>query len=601
MKDKKLYQYIYTKNISPNVVGFIVQSTKGSRYILLLMILFTSILAAFEAFLFYFMSKVIDLISNVDKGNFFYDNASLLSIFCIILILSVFFIFIQARLKFKSIFAKLPIRIKWNLHYIFMNKDLNFFINQSSGKVTNEINQTANSIRDILVTSIDLISFMFVYFLTLILIVGSFNIVILIPFFIWICMFLSGMFYFLPRLGISSRKQANSASELSGLISDVYSNIKTIKLFSSAEDELESSKFKFENSLISNISYSKNLIRLQTFNQLISIFLIIAMTGAALYLWSKSILSIGAVSAATAIALRLNGIGQWIMWGTASISENIGVINNGIKHLINFTNRTKEIDNSFFSNNSNNYIAFKDVNFKFGSEIEIFNNFNLNISEKQKIAIVGFSGSGKSTLINLMLNLFSPDSGNIIINNINLREMDSSDLRKMISVVTQESGLLNRSIKDNISYGRPYSTMDEIVNAAKLADAHDFIKNLNDPYGNSGYETLVGDNGSKLSGGQRQRIALARAILKNAPILILDEATSALDLFTESIVQKNLKNFISDKTVITIAHRLSTIIDADRIIYLENGEIIEEGTHRELIDIKGNYYNLWQLQIREEM
>jgi ATP-binding cassette subfamily B multidrug efflux pump len=323
--------------------------------------------------------------------------------------------------------------------------------------------------------------------------------------------------------------------------------------------------------------------------------LILSTTILSIHLWAKSLIDIGIVGAATAMALRLNGISHWVMWEIASLFENIGVTQDGFNMLSKeiIINDTKKAKPLVVKNNA--AILFNRIRFSYGTE-PVFNDFSLQIKAHERIGIVGRSGAGKSTLINLLLRFYEISDGSIQINKQDIRYVSQTSLRSLISVVSQDNSLLHRSIKENIAYGRPDSSMAEIMKAAKMAECHEFIMQLKDQQGRVGYDSHVGERGVKLSGGQKQRIAIARLALKNAPILILDEATSALDSEVETVIQQSLKTLMAKKTVIAIAHRLSTISMMDRLIVMDKGQIIEQGTHAELIKKKGLYSKLWLKQ-----
>jgi ATP-binding cassette subfamily B multidrug efflux pump len=324
-------------------------------------------------------------------------------------------------------------------------------------------------------------------------------------------------------------------------------------------------------------------------------FLILSTTGTALFLWSNNEIAVGVVAAATAMSLRLNGISHWVMWEMTSLYEQIGVGQDGL-NMLSKKQLVNDEPDAVTINIKKAPISFKNVYFSYHKNDSFFSDFNLNIQHGEKVGIVGRSGAGKSSLVNLLLRFYDLDKGEILINNKNITSITQDSLRSNIAMVTQDTSLLHRSIEENIAYSKPSSSDKEIIAAAKKAQAHNFIMGLKDQYGNIGYKSLVGERGVKLSGGQKQRIAIARVILKNAPILLLDEATSSLDSEVEVIIQDSLDILMKGKTVIAIAHRLSTIAAMDRLIVMDNGRIIEEGNHRSLLKKKGLYYQLWQHQ-----
>jgi ATP-binding cassette subfamily B multidrug efflux pump len=329
--------------------------------------------------------------------------------------------------------------------------------------------------------------------------------------------------------------------------------------------------------------------------------LVFSVAALSLYLWSMSAISAGAIAVAVSLSLRLNGMAQWIMWEISSLFENIGTATDGMKTLSNPI-KVDDKPNANTLEVTQGSIEFKDIHFNYGKAANetnrgpVMNGLNLNIKPGEKIGLVGRSGAGKSTLVNLLLRFYDTDSGTIKIDGQNITDVSQESLRRYIAMVTQDTSLLHRSVKDNILYGRPDATEAEMLNAAKQAKALDFISDLEDSKGNKGFEAQVGERGVTLSGGQRQRIAIARVLLKNAPILILDEATSALDSEVEAAIQASLDDLMTGKTVIAIAHRLSTIAQMDRLIVLDNGGVVEQGSHDELIAQGGIYAGLWAHQ-----
>ena len=334
---------------------------------------------------------------------------------------------------------------------------------------------------------------------------------------------------------------------------------------------------------------------IQIINHFLSMFLILSTTGTALFLWSNNEIAVGVVAAATAMSLRLNGISHWVMWEMTSLYEQIGVGQDGL-NMLSKKQLVNDEPDAVTINIKKAPISFKNVYFSYHKNDSFFSDFNLNIQHGEKVGIVGRSGAGKSSLVNLLLRFYDLDKGEILIDNKNITSITQDSLRSNIAMVTQDTSLLHRSIEENIAYSKPSSSDKEIIAAAKKAQAHNFIMGLKDQYGNIGYKSLVGERGVKLSGGQKQRIAIARVILKNAPILLLDEATSSLDSEVEVIIQDSLDVLMKGKTVIAIAHRLSTIAAMDRLIVMDNGQIIEEGNHKALLKKEGLYYQLWQHQ-----
>jgi len=441
----------------------------------------------------------------------------------------------------------------------------------------------------------DILVFVIVYITTMIILVGSLNTLLYFPFLIWLVAYIISLIYFIPKLAKLSKNQADARSMMTGRITDAYTNISTVKLFSHAGREATYAK----NSMVEFLKTVKLQMRkityIQIINHFLSMFLILATTGTAIFLWTNNEIAIGVVAAASAMSLRLNGISHWVMWEMTSLYEQIGIGQDGLnmlskKQIINDKKNASKLDIKRAT------ITFKNIYFSYHKNDNFFSDFNLTIKSGERVGIVGKSGAGKSSLINLLLRFYELNDGEILINNKNINSITQDSLRSNIAMVTQDTSLLHRSIEENISYSKPSSSQKEIISSAKKAQAHEFIIQLKDQYGNVGYKSLVGERGVKLSGGQKQRIAIARVILKNAPILLLDEATSALDSDVEAIIQDSLDILMKGKTVIAIAHRLSTISAMDRLIVMDNGQIIEDGTHKSLLVKKGLYYDLWQRQ-----
>jgi ATP-binding cassette subfamily B multidrug efflux pump len=383
---------------------------------------------------------------------------------------------------------------------------------------------------------------------------------------------------------------------MTGRITDAYTNISTIKLFSHAGREANFAKVAMKE-FLGTVNMQMRLVSwIEIINHLLSMLLVIGTSVVAIWLWSKSEIMVGVVATATAMALRLNGISHWVMWEMTSLYEQIGTLQDGLNTL-SIHQEIKDIKNAKDLNIKKASVSFHNIIFNYPNQKKsVIHNFSLNIKPGEKVGLVGRSGSGKSTLVNLLLRFYDLKSGLITIDNQDISKVNQNSLREKIGMVTQDTSLLHRSVKDNIVYGRPSATRNEMINAAKRAKAHDFIMQLEDNLSRKGYEAHVGERGVKLSGGQRQRISIARVMLKDAPILLLDEATSALDSEIEVVIQQSLYQLMEGKTVIAIAHRLSTIAAMDRLIVIDKGKIIEEGSHNELIRKKGLYARLWKHQ-----
>ena len=560
-----------------------------------LMALLTAVIASFEAILYAVLGKLIDLMVTNDPSQFFDNHINFLLLVGAIILSSTFFVAIRTMIKHQTLAGSFPMRLRWNFHRLLLNQSIDFYNNEFSGRISAKVMQTTIALRDMWFILSDILVFVIVYITTMIILVGSLNTLLYFPFLIWLSIYVITLFYFIPKLAKLSKNQANARSLMTGRITDAYTNISTVKLFSHTGRESKYAKNSMKEFLHTVTLQMRKITVIQIINHFLSMFLILATTGTAIFLWSNNEIAIGVVAAASAMSLRLNGISHWVMWEMTSLYEQIGIGQDGLnmlsqKQLVNDKPNASSIDLKKAS------ITFQSIYFSYQANNSFFSDFNLKIKNGERVGIVGRSGAGKSSLVNLLLRFYELDAGKILIDNKNIQSITQDSLRSNIGMVTQDTSLLHRSIEDNIAYSKPNSSGKEIIKAAKKAQAHEFIKSLKDQYGNIGYKSLVGERGVKLSGGQKQRIAIARVILKNAPILLLDEATSALDSEVEGIIQDSLDILMRGKTVIAIAHRLSTIAAMDRLIVMDDGKIIEDGNHKTLLKKKGLYYNLWQHQ-----
>lgn len=566
--------------------------TQGLRPYLLGMTIFTGFIAAFEAALFAMMGKVVDWLSNVPKDLLWQQYTTDFGVLAVILILSTFFIIMQTMFKHQTLAANFPMRMRWNFHRLMLNQSMSFYQDEFAGRVAAKVMQTALAVRDVWFIVADIMVYVLVYFGSMVGIVAYFNTLIAIPFLLWLAAYVISLSYFVPRLSKTSQRQADARSLMTGRITDAYTNISTVKLFSHAGREASYAKDAMQE-FIGTVHAQMQLVSMvEIINHVLNMLLIIGTGLTALYCWSKGQVSVGGVAAATAMALRMNGISHWVMWEMTSLYEQVGTVQDGMNTLTMYNNINDVIDAKPLQVASGE-IKFNAVDFSYNNAKNVLKNLNLNIKSGEKVGLVGRSGAGKSTIVNLLLRFYEVESGNILIDSQNINSVTQNSLRASIGMVTQDTSLLHRSVRDNILYGRPDATEAEMINAAKRAEAHEFILNLSDAKGRTGYDAHVGERGVKLSGGQRQRIAIARVMLKDAPILLLDEATSALDSEVEVVIQQSLYQLMQGKTVVAIAHRLSTIAAMDRLIVLDNGNIIEQGNHAELLKQGGLYASLW--------
>lgn len=574
---------------------FLWASTQGLRPYMLGMTLFTGATGAFEALLFAMMGQVVDWLAVIPPSQIWVQEGRHLIMLSIVLMCSVVFILMQTLFKHQTLAGNFPMRLRWNFHRLMLNQSMRFYQDEFAGRVAAKVMQTALAVRDVWFIVADILVYVVIYFGTMVTIIAYFNPLITLPFLVWVLAYGASLNYFVPKLSKVSQNQADARSMMTGRITDAYTNISTVKLFSHAGREATYARFAMDEFLGTVHHQMRMVTKVEVVNHVLNMLLIIATGLTALYLWSVGEVTVGGVAAATAMSLRLNGISHWVMWEMTSLYEQIGTVQDGMNTLT-LRSQVNDAPNAKPLNIVHGDIAFKQVDFHYGGEKQVLANLNLNIKAGEKVGLVGRSGAGKSTIVNCLLRFFDVEKGEILIDGQNVSDVTQLSLREHIGMVTQDTSLLHRSVRDNLLYGRPNATDEDMIIAAKRAQAHDFIVTLSDAKGRKGYDAHVGERGVKLSGGQRQRIAIARVMLKDAPILLLDEATSALDSEVESAIQASLYDLMAGKTVVAIAHRLSTIAAMDRLIVLDEGRIVEEGSHQALLTANGVYARLWAHQ-----
>lgn len=575
--------------------AFVWACTKGLRGYLLGMTLLTAVIGAFEALLFAMMGKVVDWLGNVPPALLWSQEGGKLLLLAGILLASPVVIALQTLIKHQTLAGNFPMRLRWNFHRLMLGQSMSFYQDEFAGRVSAKVMQTALAVRDLWFILADILVFVIIYFVTMVAVVGSFSGWMMLPFLAWLGLYVASLSYFVPRLGHVSQSQADARALMTGRITDAYTNIGTVKLFSHAGREAGYARFAMRD-FIQTVHRQMRLVSgVEITNHVLNMLLILASSGAALWLWTKGEVGVGGVAAVTAMALRLNGISHWVMWEMTSLYEQIGTAQDGVNTL-SLPHAVKDVHEAGPLAVAKGEIEFVDVDFSYGGKTQILDHFSLHIRPGEKVGIVGRSGAGKSTIVNLLLRFYDLDAGEILIDGQDIAHVTQNSLRAQIGMVTQDTSLLHRSVRENILYGRPDATEENMVSAARRAEAHEFILHLRDPKGRTGYDAHVGERGVKLSGGQRQRIAIARVMLKDAPILLLDEATSALDSEVEAAIQNSLYQLMKGKTVVAIAHRLSTIAAMDRLIVLDEGRIVEEGDHQSLLKEGGLYATLWAHQ-----
>lgn len=575
--------------------AFVWSCTQGMRPFILGMTLLTALIGAFEALLFAMMGKVVDTLSKIAPSDLWHQHLHDLLLLAGILLFSTVVIWIQTLLKHQTLAGNFPMRLRWSFHRLMLGQSMSFYQDEFAGRVSAKVMQTALAVRDVWFIVSDIMVYVVIYFVTIVTVVGGFSLVIVWPFLIWLTLYIGALTYFIPRLAKVSQRQADARALMTGRITDAYTNISTVKLFSHAGREANYAKSAMHEFLSTVKKQMQMVSSVETINHFLNMLLIIGCGGMALWLWTQGKVGMGAVAAITAMCLRLNGISHWVMWEMTSLYEQVGTVQDGINTL-SAMHKVQDVPDAQPIQVSRGEIVFDDVHFSYESQPYLLEAFNLSINAGERVGLVGRSGAGKSTLVNLLLRFYDIQSGQILIDGQNIQQVTQNTLRANVGMVTQDTSLLHRSVRDNILYGRPDATEHDMIEAAKRAEAHDFILALRDAKGRTGYDAHVGERGVKLSGGQRQRIAIARVMLKDAPILLLDEATSALDSEVELAIQSHLDQLMDHKTVVAIAHRLSTIAAMDRLIVLDAGKVVEQGSHAELLALNGVYAKLWAHQ-----
>ncbi|QIR85699.1 ABC transporter ATP-binding protein [Paracoccus sp. AK26] len=584
-----------------SLVRFVLYYSRGAIPWLVLLALTSSLIAIVEVALFGWLGELINQLSQTPRDQFWNMHGARLAFMALVLLLVLPALNLLGSLVlYQGLMGNFPQRIRWRAHRYLLRQSVGYFQDEFAGRIAQRLMQTALAVREVAMKAMDVGSYVVIYFLGALFLAASQDWRLALPFLAWVAAYGVLLWQIVPRLGRVAEAQADARSGMTGRVVDSYTNIATVKLFSHSSRE-ESWMRDGMDAFLRTVYAQMRLSSVQDIAlNTINVLLVASVTGVGLWLWTGGLIEVGAVAVAVPLAMRLNNMAHWIMWEFAALFENIGTVRDGISSLA-LPREVKDAPDAKPLVRGPGAVSFDNVTFRYrGPEgaqpMAVLNDLTLHVAPGERVGLVGRSGAGKSTLINLLLRFHDIEQGRITIDGQDVSRVTQDSLRAAIGVVTQDSSLLHRSVRDNIAYGRPDASEAEIAEALRMAEAQDFVPLLSDSHGRRGLDAHVGERGVKLSGGQRQRIAIARVALKDAPILILDEATSALDSEAEAAIQSRLDVLMAGKTVIAIAHRLSTIAAMDRLIVMDGGRIVEQGSHADLLASGGLYARLWARQ-----
>ncbi|MCF3932548.1 ABC transporter ATP-binding protein/permease [Acuticoccus sp. M5D2P5] len=558
---------------------------------------FLAVLIGFgEAFLYGFLGTLVDWLAERDRTTFLAEEGWTLALIgAIVLLVLPTLVFFQTLIVHQTLAGNYPMVVRWLVHRQLLRQPMSFFSDEFAGRIVTKVMQTAIAVRDTVMRVCDIFAYVTAYFIGMLIVAAQADWRLMVPMLVWAATYGLALYYFVPRLGRASEAQADARSTMTGRVVDSYTNIQTVKLFSHARRERDYARDAMDGFLVTVHRQMRLISGFHVVNYLLNAALLFAVGFLGVRFWLAETISLGAIAVSVTLVLRLQGLSHWVMWEMTMLFESIGTIADG-KTMMSREPTVTDRDAAPALVVDRGEIVFDGIRFHYGKAKGVIDHLDLTVRPGEKIGLVGPSGAGKTTLMNLLLRLHDLEAGRILIDGQDIATVRQDSLRAAIGVVTQDPALLHRSIRDNIAYGRPDASEAEIVEAARRANALDFIAGLSDREGRTGFDAHVGERGVKLSGGQRQRIAIARVFLKNAPILVLDEATSALDSEVEAAIQESLFALMEGKTVIAIAHRLSTIASLDRLVVLDHGRIVEEGRHDALAEAGGLYARLWSRQ-----
>jgi ATP-binding cassette subfamily B multidrug efflux pump len=596
--EKRLDPFPVAEPVEPprTLWAFCWHFTRPAWPFVLLAAVVMALIAVLEVWMFGFLGHIVDWLSAQNRDTFleteWWKLAGMALAIAVVLPAAVA---LSSLNTYQTLFGNYPMRIRWQVHRYLLKQSMAFYQDEFAGRIATKLMQTALAVRETVIKFAEVLNYVVVYFLGVLIIVGSSDWRLAMPMVAWLVGYLLTLRHFIPRLGKVSEAQADARSVMTGRIVDSYTNIQTVKLFSHGRRESDYARQGMSEFIETAYAQGRLISQLYIVVYALNSLLLLAVSALSIGLWLNEAVTVGAVAVAIGLVVRLYGMSQWIMWEVSGLFENIGTVQDGIGS-ISLPRLVEDRPDARDLAVERGEIRFDAVRFHYGKGKGVLDDLSLTIRPGEKVGIVGRSGAGKSTLVNLLLRFYDLEGGRILIDGQDIAEVTQDSLRAAIGMVTQDTSLLHRSVRDNLLYGRPDAGEEAMIEAARRAEALGFIPGLADAKGRTGFDAHVGERGVKLSGGQRQRIAIARVMLKDAPVLILDEATSALDSEVEAAIQENLYKLMQGKTVIAIAHRLSTIAAMDRLVVMDQGSIIEEGTHDELIARAGLYAQLWQRQ-----